>query len=254
MQASAWRSSASYSDPHSCAAQHFVPADDHPCVVFSYLAPAVAHPRFVQLLRRVLAAELTFHWAADRRLVHRSLKYILSFFKANWTLDDYPVRLRFADKPDLPFGPGLKPTPWIAHIEGWWLLSGGGDTREEAMADLRHRFEKYRAQHSRLPRPGARVPIPWVPSDRISKLQPLADEFLQRVFGRKTSQSFISNESTLHHFTFGHPVESIVQRIREEFGVEVSDIEHLNMAAILERIAEKRAHKSHGEMDNGPMA
>jgi hypothetical protein len=168
----------------------------------------------------------------------------LSFFKREWTLDDYPVRLRLSKRPSLPFGPGVKPTPWVAQVEGWWLLSGGGENAEEALADLERAFEKYRAEHSELPRPGTKVPLKWASSDRVARLQPLAEEFVQRLFGSDASRTFISNESTLHDFTFGHSPDKLVARIREEFGVDVSDVPHLNVAAILKRIGEKREQGS----------
>jgi hypothetical protein len=50
------------------AVQQPVAADEHPWVVFNYLAPAVGHLRFARLLRRVLAAELQSRWAAQRAM------------------------------------------------------------------------------------------------------------------------------------------------------------------------------------------
>jgi hypothetical protein len=173
--------------------------------------------------------------------VRRYLKYALSFFKRHWTLDDYPVRVRFQER-DLPSfaSSRLEPIPWVAQIEGW-LLSGHGGSRGEALADLTRRFEEYRAQHSELPRPGAKVPITFAVTHRISTLQPLADEFLRRIFELDAADCLITDESSLWDFTFGHSLEPFVERIRQEFGVDVSAVEGANLAEILERIAESRA-------------
>ena len=76
--------------------------------------------------------------------------------------------------------------------------------------------------------------------DRISKLRPLANELFNRVLGLDVSRSLLTDQSTLSDFTFGHPVEPLVRRIHEEFGVDVSAVEDGNVAEILERVAEKR--------------
>ena len=177
----------------------------------------------------------------EDHLVRRHLKYALSFFKQSWTLDDYPVRVRYQE-PELPSfaGSRLKPIPWVAQIEGW-LLSGHGDSRGEALADLNRRFEEYRAHHSELPRPGAKVPVAFAGRGRISKLEPLADDFLRRIFELDPADCLITDESSLWDFTFGHALEPIFDRIRQEFEVDVSGVEGANLAESLERIARSRA-------------
>jgi hypothetical protein len=173
--------------------------------------------------------------------VRRHLKYALSLFKRNWTLDDYPVRVRFQE-PELPSfaGSRLRPIPWVAQIEGW-LLSGHGDSRGEALADLNRRFEEYRASHAELPRPGAQVPVAFADTGRVSRLQPLADEFLRRIFELDPADCLITDESSLWDFSFGHSLEPVFNRIRQEFGVDASEVEGANLAEILELIAGSRA-------------
>ena len=60
-------------------------------------------------------------------------KYLLSFRKAEWTLEDYPVRLR--ERATSAETPALR--AWCAQIVNWWLMAGFGDTPEGALEDLR---------------------------------------------------------------------------------------------------------------------
>jgi hypothetical protein len=173
--------------------------------------------------------------------VQRLLKYLFSFFKSRWRLDDYPVRIRFTEPAVPPFaGSRLKPIPWVAQIEGW-LLSGHGDSREEAIADLHRRFEEYQSSHPTLPRPGAKVPMTFAPTERITRVEPLAAEFVRRIFELDPTECLVTDESSLWDFTFGHSLEPVFARIRDHYGVDVSSVQGANLVAILVRISEQGA-------------
>ena|SRR2546426_8474697 len=81
-------------------------------------------------------------------------KLVLSMFKDEWTIDDYPIRARFQPTTEPFHAPRLKPHPWIASIINWPVMSGGGNTKLEALEDLRKNFDHFRATKGTLPRPG----------------------------------------------------------------------------------------------------
>jgi hypothetical protein len=173
--------------------------------------------------------------------MRRQIKYALSFLRSCWSLSDYPIRIRFT-KPEPPSfaGPGWKPIAWVAQIEGW-LLAGHGDTRKEALSDLARKFEEHKARNFKLPRPGTKVPVTVASTERVSRLEGLANDFLRRIFELDPENCLLTDESSLFDFTFGHSLEPVFAKIQLEFGVDASAIERANVADILERIAAKRA-------------
>jgi hypothetical protein len=65
------------------------------------------------------------------------IKFLASFFKSNWEMEDYPIKYRKQD---------VKEYPWVAQIINWWTLSGLGNTQQEALEDLRNKFNLYRVR------------------------------------------------------------------------------------------------------------
>ena len=90
-------------------------------------------------------------------------KYVLSYFKQEWALDDYPIRTRNT-KSNRPadFGDEAKVVPWEAYIDKWRWMAGFGDSEGEALVDLKRRFNEYKLSNN-LPRPGTTVP-PHLPA------------------------------------------------------------------------------------------
>src|SRR5919109_2945628 len=82
------------------------------------------------------------------------LKRALSYFKTAWNIDDHPVRLRKQDVERLKRAGRGKPIVWTAQVINWWQMTGHGDTKEEALANLAMAFEHFRNTHEALPRPG----------------------------------------------------------------------------------------------------
>lgn len=66
----------------------------------------------------------------------------------------------------------------------------------------------------------------------------LAEGFIHRVL--ELESAWISDESSLWNFHGEEKNDSYYARIREIYGVDVSDIESANLAEILERIAEQK--------------
>ena len=160
-------------------------------------------------------------------------KWCLSLRKHDWELGDYPVVVRRNESESIPNG-----QRYIASILNW-PIAGAGDTREEALVSLRKNFGIAKAkkftERSPLPRPGARVPIEFASQERVNIRSELADDFIRRVL--LVDWAWISDESSLWDF---HPQKTnaaLIAKIREVYGVDVSDIESGNLADILDRIA-----------------
>ena len=78
-------------------------------------------------------------------MLNALVKYVASFFKAERKLEDYPVKyveggLR-PGRDDL--GTDWLLVPHFVEIVNWKTMCGGGDTKEEAYADLERNFEYF---------------------------------------------------------------------------------------------------------------
>ncbi|MBI2399080.1 MAG: hypothetical protein HYV17_14930 [Xanthomonadales bacterium] len=139
-------------------------------------------------------------------------KYLASFFKREWTLDDYPLSFRHQENPD---GHPNMPS-WIAMIWGMQLM-GTGPTKEAARLDLQARFDAYKSERP-LPRPGTRAPIQFADTKEIDRHGDFAFDFVERVFG--ISPFFLSDQSSLSDFDGVIPMEEVHAKILAEFGVQ----------------------------------
>jgi hypothetical protein len=172
-------------------------------------------------------------------------KWLLSFRKRNWQLEDYPVVFR-AQSPD-PKSPyennsRFKTHQWRALIVNWSTMDGLGDTREEAFDKLRASFTERKAKLAQdgkpLPRPGTRVPIEFASQVLVNTHPGLKQDFIQRVLDLE--EAFITDQSSLWDFHVEENNDAPVAKIREVYGVDVSDIESGNLVEILDRIAASR--------------
>ncbi|HIJ65161.1 MAG TPA: hypothetical protein HPP77_04350 [Candidatus Hydrogenedentes bacterium] len=162
-------------------------------------------------------------------------KYIASLFKSDWSIDDYPLRYREHAKTD-PQAPR-----WVVQIINWWGMMGTGESREEAYGNLAERLRERRAAEGRLPRPGKTVPIAFASTKRVDRYADIAERFLCEVMGfASVSPVFISDESCLGDFCPGGSAEEYMEKIRQVFDVDVTDIESGNLADIFERIHRAR--------------
>jgi hypothetical protein len=162
------------------------------------------------------------------------LAYILSFFKKNWQLRDYPIRYmpQTTTGPDRP--ERLRVLPWRADILCWYL-AGSGNTRDEAYADLESRFAAASKIRTSMPRPGKSVPIAFASDEKISAHPDLREDFVNKVLELKWA--FLSDESALWDFHEENDNAVLIQKIGHVYGVDVSHITSGNVAEILEEIA-----------------
>lgn len=168
------------------------------------------------------------------------IKYIKSFFKSKWTFEDYPVAFKHSD-PDSSFTHrGAKPVPWFARIVNWWPMFSHGQTKEEAYAGLRQRFEEYKNQGNKLPRPGVKYmpPIEMVSQIEIEKYEPIAVDFFEKILGMNYHDCLITDLSSLWDFPGEETNDTYNRKIMEVYGVDVSDIESGILVEIFKRISE----------------
>jgi hypothetical protein len=169
-------------------------------------------------------------------------KYCLSFGKRNWSLEDYPIRIRANPVLDLDIGERFKAEPYLAQVIGWWTLSGGGDSPRAAMEELQKSFNEMKAQRmeqgSQMPRPGVSVPIEFASQERVNQDLQLQEEFIRMVLDLEWA--LITDGSSLWDFHSEDSNDALVQKIRDIYGVDVGDLETGNIAEILERIAASR--------------
>jgi hypothetical protein len=167
-------------------------------------------------------------------------KFLLSFRKREWSLEDYPIIVRKQRDSSQCRGETVRVTlpAYYARVVNWWTLMGTGNTVESAMEKLRERFDFARENRSSMPRPGTRVPLEFASRERIAANSPLADEFLQSVLG--VEGAWISDKSSLWDFTTEDSLDGCYARIRSLYGVDASDVPGGNLADILEWIAKSR--------------
>ena len=169
-------------------------------------------------------------------------KCCLSLFKRDWDLSDYPISVRRHEiNPDY-VGTRLKQHGYSAQIVNWWVVSGNGDTEEEALKDLQKSFSTTKAERAKggkkLPRPGTHVEIEFASRGRIDAHPELAEDFVRRVLN--LDWAWISDESSLWDFHSSDDNQELIAKINEVYGVDVSDIESAKLWEILDRIAARR--------------
>lgn len=168
------------------------------------------------------------------------LKYLLSFLKTDWTLKDYPIRVRHLPVPPNDAPAEFRPMPWLVQIIGWEQMPGTGNSRAAAFADLEERLAERKRQEQKLPRPGTRVPIAFAPRIEVEQHNPVAADFFARILDMAYQHVLITDESSLYHFGWTEErIAELQQKIQAVYGVEVADIEDGNLIRIFERIEQQ---------------
>ena len=173
-------------------------------------------------------------WSATLRA---RWKYLLSFLKSDWELEDYPVIVRRQDDGGAVWGDEVRLTApaYVARVVNWTALDGCGATRAEALADLGRRFQNACEHRAAKPRPGTHVPIEFAAQDRIAARQALVDEFVRDVLS--VEDVWLSDQSCLWHFALGGSLDEYYAKIMLLYGVDVRDVPDANIAEILDRIS-----------------
>jgi hypothetical protein len=164
---------------------------------------------------------------------------LASAFKREWTMEDYPTRVWLQPVSDPSHNSRLKPLLWTADVINWPGMSASANSRLEAVAELRKKFDRFKATRPSLPRPGTKVPIEFAASERVSQHSELGKDFVKRVLG--VDWAWISDESSLWDFHENETNQNLTDKIRNIYGVDVSDISSGNLADIFDRILKHRA-------------
>src|SRR5271155_1712532 len=140
-------------------------------------------------------------------------KWLLSFGKSQWTLNDYPIRVA-TQRPDPAFNtPRFSQHLYRAYIVNA-AITGLGNTRDEAMAGLAQNFKSVwqRRKHEEKPaiRPGTNWPLEFASQEKVSCDEALSEEFIQKVLGLEWA--WISDESSLWDFHTNRQMTSCMQR------------------------------------------
>jgi hypothetical protein len=177
-----------------------------------------------------------------RNEINARWKWFLSLFKREWKLTDYPVSLRAHEIDPRYVGSRLKQHRYTAQIVNWWVTSGGGDTKEEAVQELEIRFASIASEKAKtgkkLPRPGTHVEIEFASTERVDAHAELAEDFIHRVLN--LDWAYISDESSLWDFHSSEDNQDLFAKIHDIYGVDVSDIESAKLWQIFDRIASSR--------------
>jgi hypothetical protein len=169
-------------------------------------------------------------------------KWFLSLFKRDWILSDYPISVREHEIDPSYVGTRLKQHRYTAQIVNWWVISGGGDTKIEALEELHKSFATAKAKKAKdgkkLPRPGTHVEIEFASRERVNAHAELAEDFIRRVLN--LDWAVISDESSLWDFHSSDDNQDLIAKINEVYSVDVSDIQSAKLWQILDRIAASR--------------
>jgi hypothetical protein len=179
-----------------------------------------------------------------RNRLHSSWKWLLSFRKNDWHLDDYPIVIREQEGDD----DSLLPAPrfishrYVAHIVNA-AITGGGDTPSAAKEKLKESFRTVRNRRLEdgkpLVRPGRSWPVEFASQEHVNEHEALGEDFIRRVLD--LDWAWISDESSLWDFHTESDNSRLNAKIMEVYGVDVSDIQSGRLAAIFERIVQSRA-------------
>lgn len=164
-------------------------------------------------------------------------KYFQSYNKKTWEFEDYPIRYKKARSVPGHYNIGeLK--LWQVQIINWWVMSGVGDTKEEAYQMLKNDFNNYK-QHFDLPRPGTKVPLQYADTSIIDNLEDIAKNFVEKVLDVNYNECFISNESYLE--TFGCHDDETLEKINSLYNLGLTDLGDGNISRLLLLIKDKKS-------------
>lgn len=192
------------------------------------------NPTMLRRLTLRLSDEICTQW-----------KRLLSFRKSEWSLIDYPIRIKkqVAEYPHL--NSRFKTPNYHAQILNWHI-SGSGETKQEALRDLEQNFagrkQAFLNKGRPIPRPGQKVPIEFGSQEKVIAYPELAEDFIHRVL--ELEWAWISDESSLWHFHAEENNDKYIVRIKEIYGADVSDIESAELWQIFERIESARRQSS----------
>ena len=114
------------------------------------------------------------------------------------------------------------------------------------MQDLHRAFTEAKVelakQGKRTPRPGVMPPIEFASMEYITKFCDIGDDFVARVLGLEWA--LLTDESSLWDFHSEENNDALVAKIKEVYGVDVSDLKDAELYKIFDRIEQVRKQDS----------
>ncbi|MDQ0059985.1 hypothetical protein [Paenibacillus harenae] len=171
------------------------------------------------------------------RPINRTYKFLFSFFKSNWNLQDYPIEFRQQQLLN------LSEYPWEARIINWYWMNGDGQSKTEAYLKLKEKFNKYKSEGHLLPRPGRKIQLTYASVERMDQYENEAVHFFKEILEMDYYEMFVSDKTSMYDFCWTDEMlnEKYIQ-IQEIYGVQIEDIEGLMIADILQRISRRHRH------------
>lgn len=124
-------------------------------------------------------------------------------------------------------------------------MVGHGETKENALECLRNHFDLYKKNNTQLPRPGAFTSLKFASTIKIDEYEKLAADFFKRILDSNYYAGFYSDECMLHYLELlieednKKPKEIILQRVKDNYNVDISSIYHESLWKTLEMISNK---------------
>lgn len=166
--------------------------------------------------------------------MHKVIKYIQSFFKKEWSFEDYPITVTQQESE--------KDTErWRAMIEGWPGLVGLGSSELSARNELNKAFDDFVKKGSTLPRPGTQKKIEFASTIGLEQYPELYREFVEDILGFDPDGFvFISDQSSLWDFVEDENLNSYFDRVFQKYQLDVSKVEDGNILQIIRCIEQHK--------------
>ena len=164
------------------------------------------------------------------------IKYLLSFLKKNWDINDYPFDI-YLNK-----NAGEDKVKYGARVLKWVGMVGHGESKEAAFESLKNHFIVYK-ENNKLPRPGTSVPLRFASTDKIDEYEDIAVDFFRKIFNRDYYKGFYSDKSTLIELEiFDDSVDSkdiIIDRVNNTYQVDISNVYDEPLWRVFQEISNK---------------
>lgn len=153
-------------------------------------------------------------------------------------MSDYPILYRYTDTSNVKPADRFKPVEWYILIANWPQMNGMASSKEEAMNILKTKFNERKNNGEYMHRPGTVVPLEYASSEGVEKYEIIASDVFKKILDMDYSGVFISDESSLWDFCFDDTLDLYYEKIKNEYGVDVSGTEG-NLLTIFKKIDEK---------------
>lgn len=146
------------------------------------------------------------------------IKYVLSFFKKDWEIRDYPIRFRIQKNVS-------DNSRYAYQIINWWTVVGVGSNKEAAYESLKVSFQDHIKAQGYKPRPGTKQEIEFASTQILDENYDILEHFIINILGfTKDAPLFISDGSSLWDFSTGEPEEDYInylKKIKKIYGLNL---------------------------------